>query len=209
MSKAEPTEDGGSSQRRNRAPSLSKSRADHPSAESRAPLTRTQAILHPVRMRIVIALNDQPMTARQVAREMQDVPLATLYRQFNVLADAGLIEVVDEQRVHGALERRFALANNRSFVRADEITPDEIVGIVSALTSAVQSNFQQYACNAEFPPKEGEISAMASSLYVTDEEYAALRAAIKDLIGKTGRAAGPEYNRRFVAFFSVPIIEPE
>jgi DNA-binding transcriptional ArsR family regulator len=168
-----------------------------------------QAILHPVRMRIVIALNDQPMTARQVAREMQDVPLATVYRHFNVLSAAGLIEIEDEQRVHGILERRFALVQGKSLIRANEVSPDEIVGLVGALTSAVQSNFQQFACNAAFPPREGEISAMASSLYLTDEEHEAIRNSIRELIGQKGQTASPERRRRFLAYFSVPIIEPE
>ena len=160
-------------------------------------------------MRIVIALNDQPRTARQVAREMQDVPLATVYRHFNVLAEAGLIEIVDEQRVHGILERRFTLVRGKSFLRADQVTPDEIVGLVGALTAAVQSNFQQFACTAAFPPREGEISAMASALYLTDEEHESIRNAIRDLIGKPGRTAGPGNRRRFLAYFSVPISETE
>jgi len=175
----------------------------------RTPLNPMQAILHPVRMRIVIALNDEPMTARQLAREMQDVPLATVYRHVNVLAAAGVIRIVDEHRVHGTLERRFALVAGASYVRPNEVTPNEIVGLVGALTSAVQSNFQQYACNASFPPQEGEIAAMASSLYLTDEEYESVRNSIRELIGKTGRTAGPDRHRRFLAYFSVPIIEPE
>ena len=185
------------------------SHAEPALARKRAPLTRTQAILHPVRARILIALNDQQMTARQIARDMQDVPLATVYRQFNVLSTAGLIEIVDEQRVHGTLERRFALVQGKSVVRADQIAPDEIVGLVAALMSAVQSNFQQYARNSHGPPKDGEISMMASSLFVTDEEYASIRAAIRELIGKTGRTASPKHHRRFLAYFSVPIIDPE
>ena len=83
------------------------------------------------------------------------------------------------------------------------------VGLVGALTAAVQSNFQQFACTAAFPPREGEISAMASALYLTDEEHESIRNAIRDLIGKPGRTAGPGNRRRFLAYFSVPISETE
>ncbi|WP_433221161.1 hypothetical protein [Microtetraspora malaysiensis] len=40
---------------------------------------------------------------------MPDIPKTSVYRHVGLLADAGVLEVTDEQRVHGAVERHYRL----------------------------------------------------------------------------------------------------
>lgn len=67
-------------------------------------------ILHPVRMRIILALaGGGPATPGELAGRIPDVPPATLYRHVNALRAGGVLAVAGERRVRGATERRFAL----------------------------------------------------------------------------------------------------
>ena len=45
-------------------------------------------LLHPVRLRIVLAMGDEQLTTAEIAQHLPDVAQATLYRQVAVLADA-------------------------------------------------------------------------------------------------------------------------
>ena len=147
------------------------------------------------------------MTPRQVARELSDVPLATIYRHVNTLHQAGLIEVVQEKRIHGTLERQFAIVESANYLRSEEMTADDILGLVAALTGVVQSQFQRYVQRAVLPPKDSEIGFVTKLTYFTDEEYARYRALIKEVIMRSGRPSAPEYHRRFIAFFTAPVFE--
>jgi len=63
-------------------------------------------LLHPVRLRIVEAfLGDRALTTTQLRAELPDVPPASLYRQVARLVAAGVLGVVAQRRVRGALER--------------------------------------------------------------------------------------------------------
>lgn len=172
--------------------------------------TKTRAILHPVRARIIVALNDRPLTPRRIAAQMEDVPLGTVYRHINILHQAGLIKVVGERRVKGTLERQFAVVDAATYLSEKDLaslTADDITGLAAAVSSAVQAGFHRYVQQAQLPPKEGEISMVARSLYLTHQEYAAFRQHLVEVLSKMGRDPGPEYERRLIGFFSVP--DPE
>jgi len=72
--------------------------------------TRPDLILHPVRMRIILALaGGGPATAGEIAERVPDVPPATLYRHVNALRAGGVLAVAGERKVRGAIERRYSL----------------------------------------------------------------------------------------------------
>ncbi len=56
-------------------------------------------ILHPVRLRIVHAMSGgRTRTTSELCTSLPDVPRTTLYRHVGLLAEAGVLEVVGEQR---------------------------------------------------------------------------------------------------------------
>ncbi len=67
--------------------------------------TRQDLLLHPVRQRILLATAGRRVTAQQLVNAMPDVPQATLYRNINKLAGAGLLVVVGERRVRNTVEK--------------------------------------------------------------------------------------------------------
>ncbi len=172
--------------------------------------SKTKAILHPVRARILVTLNDRPLTPRRIAAALPDIPLGTVYRHINILHDAGLLKVVGERRVKGTLERQFAVVEAATFINDKEmeaLTGEDIMGLVSAVSGVIQSGFARYVQHAELPPKPGDISFVAKSLYLTHEEYMEFRGHMVTLLGKAGRSAGPGLERRMVGYFSAP--DPE
>src|SRR5437763_14481121 len=79
-------------------------------------------LLHPVRLRIVEAfLGDRALTTSDLAAELADVPSASLYRHVARLVDAGVLAVVAERRVRGALERTYVLRLSPATVGLDEV----------------------------------------------------------------------------------------
>ena len=91
-------------------------------------MTSAELLLHPVRLRIVQAfLPDRVLTTGRLGELLPDVATATLYRQVATLAEAGVLEVVEERRVRGAAERTYRLRTQAASVGpedAAELTVD-------------------------------------------------------------------------------------
>lgn len=78
-------------------------------------------LLHPVRLRIILAAAGREVTALELAKELPDVPQATLYRNLNTLAAAGILTVVRERRVHNAIEKTYALPSEDLLLSAEDL----------------------------------------------------------------------------------------
>jgi Fe2+ or Zn2+ uptake regulation protein len=62
--------------------------------------------LHPVRLRILEAfLGDRKLTTADLRAELPDISAASLYRHIAFLVEGGVLEVVAERRVRGAVEQ--------------------------------------------------------------------------------------------------------
>lgn len=169
----------------------------------------TKAILHPVRARIIVSLGGRPLTPLEISKLMPDVPLGTLYRHINVLLESELLEVVRERRIHGTVERQFALKHGSTYLsdeEREELNAESLTGIVGSLTSVVSDAFARYAAQATPPYPEGAFSMVAQALYLTKEEVEEFRMFMRNFLSRKERTLGPDLERRLVAFFSVPDI---
>ena len=80
-------------------------------------VSRSEALLHPVRLRIVLILAARSnLTAQEIGRFLDDVPQATLYRHLNNLREADIIRVVEERPTGGSLERVYALNEGATYL---------------------------------------------------------------------------------------------
>src|SRR5262252_5573749 len=111
-------------------------------------MTSADLLLHPVRLRIVQAfLGDRALTTGDLAAELPDVPAASLYRHVAKLVDAGVLAVVNERRVRGALERTYALRTSEATVKPDELanlTPDKHREMFMTFIAALLREFDRY-----------------------------------------------------------------
>jgi hypothetical protein len=73
-------------------------------------MTSADLLLHPVRLQIIQAfLGDRALTTSQLQSEIPEVPAPSLYRHVGRLVNAGVLAVVAERRVRGAVERTYVL----------------------------------------------------------------------------------------------------
>jgi DNA-binding transcriptional ArsR family regulator len=77
-------------------------------------IAKEDLLLHPVRMRIILAAaSRQEVTVQQLVDDLPDIPQATLYRNLNTLAGAGILVVVKERRLRNTIEKTFSLRRDQ------------------------------------------------------------------------------------------------
>lgn len=141
---------------------------------------------HPVRLRVVHALRGgRTLTTTQLAGLIPDVSKATLYRHVDLLADGGIIEVAEEERVRGAVQRHYRLRHDRASIDpavASTLTPDGHRRGFAAATAALLAEFNAYLERDETDLTKDPIGYLQHAIWLTDEELLAmiegLRAAI-------------------------------
>ncbi|WP_253840085.1 ArsR/SmtB family transcription factor [Actinokineospora globicatena] len=74
--------------------------------DTRSTLHGMRALAHPLRMRILSLVTDRAMSAAEVARELGDSQPNISYH-LRKLADAGLVEIVEEVPIRGGIAKRY------------------------------------------------------------------------------------------------------
>jgi DNA-binding transcriptional ArsR family regulator len=110
--------------------------------------TTPDLFLHPVRLRIIQAMvGGKHLTTTHLSQLLADIPNATLYRQIALLTEAGVLDVVEEQRVRGAVERSYRLHD----------------GVDPAKDGLSYQQVSLWLTNRELRELSGEISAIISA----------------------------------------------
>jgi DNA-binding transcriptional ArsR family regulator len=135
-------------------------------------------LLHPVRIRIVHAMSGGDIrTTSELAARLPDVPRATIYRHIGLLADGGVLEVVDEQRVHGAVERHYRLHQDRTVIDRDDAATmsldDHRRGFAGA-TAALLAEFNAYLDRDGADPVADQVGYRQGVVWVSPDEMTAM-----------------------------------
>ena len=135
-------------------------------------------LLHPVRLRIVHALSGgRELTTAQLCARLPDVSRVTVYRQVALLADGGFLEVASEQRVRGAVERRYRLRQDRPVIDADaaaEMTVEEHRRGFAAAMAVLIAEFNAYLDRDGADPAADGVSYRQGMLWLSPGELAEL-----------------------------------
>ncbi len=135
-------------------------------------------LLHPVRLRIVQAfLGDRALTTSDLAAELPDVPAASLYRHVARLVNAGVLAVVAERRVRGAVERTYVLRLIAASVGLDEVatmSADEHRQAFMAFVAGLLGDFDRYLARGDIDLLRDGVSYRLAGLWLDDAEYAEL-----------------------------------
>jgi len=131
-------------------------------------------LLHPIRIRILMAVAGRTLTPKQMAALISDVPQTTLYRHINALVEGQILTVVGERQVRGTLERSYAMIEGAGLVSADDAaamsSEDHLRFFLTFLMTLMQ-DFTKYVAHAEaqhVPPTEALYNKVP--LYLTPEE---------------------------------------
>lgn len=149
---------------------------------------RARLLLHPVRMRVVIALSGEELTTRDLQKVMPEVPQASLYRAISQLHDAGVIEIVSAERRGGAMERTYRAVPRESIMTQEEFTSgsaEEFLATMQAFADQIVSTTSRYVGSYEDETwKKARFSVRHGVSWLTEEERGALGDELTALFAK-------------------------
>jgi hypothetical protein len=169
-------------------------------------------LLHPVRLRIVQAfLGDRALTTTQLAAELADVPVGSLYRHIGLLAQDGVLQVVAEQRVRGAVERTYTLR-----LAAAQLSPGEIATMTAedhrhafmAFVAGLLTEADRYLAAGQPDPARDGAGYRLAALWLNDAELTEFFCDLTEVI-KPRLANPPHKNRRRRIVAGVILPAPE
>jgi Helix-turn-helix domain len=166
-------------------------------------------LLHPVRLRIVQAfLGDRALTTSALAAELADVPPASLYRQVARLVDAGVLAVVAERRVRGAVERTYVLRASAALITPDQVatmSADDMRQAFMAFVAGLLGDVDRYLARPEVDPVRDGASFRLGGLWLDDAEFAdLLRELVRVLQPAAANPPRPGRKRRILATVLLP-----
>ena len=168
-------------------------------------------LLHPVRLRIIKAfLGDRALTTTQLAAELDDVPAGSLYRHVALLTRAGLLHVVAEHRIRGAVERTYTLRLYAAQIQPGEaraMTLDEHAHAFTAYIAGLLADFDRYIASAPADPVGDGASYRVAGMWLTDEEFASLARDVREVF-QPRLANAPGKGRRRRMLYTVTLPDP-
>ena len=135
---------------------------------------KANLILHPVRMQIVQSLiGGRRLTVQEMGQRLSAVPQATLYRHLNKLVQGGVIEVVEQHQVRGAVEKVYALSSGAVISPKEftESSSEEKMEVFIQFVSGLINNFGSYISQEKVDFVKDGVTFRQAELHMNDEEF--------------------------------------
>jgi hypothetical protein len=140
--------------------------------------------------------------------ELLDVPPASLYRQVARLVDAGVLSVVAERRVRGAVERTYVLRVSAARNNLDDIermSREDHCHAFMAFVAGLLGDADRYIEREDFDPIRDGAGYNLAGLWLDDAEFAefvrALDRVIQPLLAQPPK---PGRRRRILGTVMLP-----
>jgi DNA-binding transcriptional ArsR family regulator len=164
---------------------------------------------HPVRLRIVHAMRGgRTLTTAQLCTRLPDVSKAMVYRHVDLLATGGILEVVEERRVRGAVERHYRLCQDRASIdpaTAASLTPDEHRRAFATAVATLVAEFNAYLDREHTNPATDPVGYRQHAIWLNGEELDAMIKELREAI--VPRLANPPTPDR-TRYLLSPILFP-
>ena len=169
-------------------------------------------VLHPIRLRIVIALAGREMNAQQLAETLGDVPLASLYRHINRLTKAGVLVVATERHVRGTLEKSYTLSRQGGYLDAQEfasLSREDHLRYFTTFAVSLLDDFSRYIKKPEpLNLLADGVGYQKFPLELSDEEFAEVATAINAaIVPHLNNPPASGRKRRLFATIVMPVVE--
>ncbi|MFG2532059.1 helix-turn-helix domain-containing protein [Streptomyces sp. NPDC048516] len=135
-------------------------------------------LLHPVRLRVVHALSGgRELTTSELCARMPEASKVTVYRHVALLTEAGFLEVAEEHRVRGAVERRYRLRKDRPAIDGEAAAAmsldDHRRGFAAAMAVLI-AEFNAYLDRDGANPADDSVSYRQGTLWLSPDELTEL-----------------------------------
>ena len=122
-------------------------------------------------------LGDRALTTSALSAELADISAASLYRHVARLVDAGVLAVVAERRVRGAVERTYVLRLTAASVGLDEVasmSADDHRQAFMAFVAGLLGDFDRYLDAGDIDLMRDGVSYSMAGYWLDDAEYTEL-----------------------------------
>ncbi|MCI2416938.1 helix-turn-helix domain-containing protein [Saccharopolyspora sp. K220] len=170
-------------------------------------------LLHPVRLRIVHAMSGaRTHTTSDLCARLPDVPKTSIYRHVGLLAEAGVLEVADEQRVHGAVERHYRLRRERARIDAEDAASmslaDHRHGFAVGM-AALLAEFNAYLDREGADPTADSVGYRQGTLWLSPDELAEMIDALRQVLAtRSSNEPAPGRRPHLLSLILFPTEEP-
>ena len=165
-------------------------------------MKRADLILHPARLRIILAfasdVGSRQLTAQQVAAALPDLPQASLYRHIDRLHRGGVLAVASERRVRSTVERTYVLAAGGASLSPEELasaTRDEQLGYFTTFAVGLIAQFERYLQRPELDMVADGAGYRTVVLNLSDAEFHEMAGALNAALARFVQLR-PEPGRR-------------
>ncbi|MFI1379678.1 helix-turn-helix domain-containing protein [Embleya sp. NPDC020886] len=165
--------------------------------------------LHPARMRIVHAMYDgRARTTSDLCALLPDVSKATVYRHVGLLVAGGILAVEGEERIRGAVERRYTLCRGKTVIDADtaaSMTTEDYRRTFAVAMATLQAEFNVYLDREGADPIRDLISLRQHALWLSREELLRMIDGLRDvLMAQAENEPSPERSRHLLSLTLFP-----
>ena len=169
-------------------------------------------LLHPIRLRIVKAfLGERALTTSQLAAELEDVPAGSLYRHVALLTKAGVLQVVAERRVRGAVERTYMLRLFAAQIGPGEaraMSAEQHLQAFMAYVAGMLADADRYLAAGPPDPARDGADYRVGALWLTDREFTTFLRELGEVFQpRLANAPGKGRKRRMVYTVFLPAPE--
>lgn len=165
-------------------------------------------LLHPVRLRIILATAGRQVTTQQLANELPDIPQATLYRNINTLAAAGILSVVQERRVRNTIEKTYALPEHDLRLTKEDLEnaePEDYVRLFTQYLGLQLGYYVRYIQHGDVDFARDKVVFHMFPVYLSKEERGELDQAVNALLLPYAQnEPTPERQRSIIGLLSLP-----
>lgn len=174
-------------------------------------MDRLELLAHPVRLRVVHAMTGgRALTTSELGERMPDVSKATVYRHVGLLVDAGVLEVEGEQRVRGAVERRYRLRRELVAVDAEAVaalSTEDHRRVFAAAMATLIAEFNAYLDRTEVVADT--VGYRQHAVWLSPAELGEVIEGMRAVIGpKMANEATPGRTRYLLSPVLFPVEEP-
>lgn len=146
-------------------------------------------LAHPIRLRIVHAMGGgRLLTTAQLCARIPEASKATVYRHIDLLVGGGVLEVAEERRVRGAVERHYRLRQDRAVIGSEVVRTLTAEGHRQAFATAMTAllaEFTAYLDRDGADPVADRVGYRQHALWLSPAE-------LEELIGELRAAIAPK-----------------
>jgi DNA-binding transcriptional ArsR family regulator len=170
-------------------------------------------LLHPVRLRVIQALaGERQLSPSELGEELGDVPPASLYRHIRTLADAGILEVVEERPARGTPQRVYALAHGAASLSQEDLegaTTADHLRWFTVFLAGLLDEYGHYLAQGTPDLAADGVGYRQVPLELTDDEFAALAHRVGEAVAPfVANTPAPGRRRRILTTIAMPAAGP-